>query len=75
MKSQLSYTKKTDTKVTVKGTLSKDGTFITYLNEDKEDCEISIADCLRDFRGKEISFSTTLTENEDLEIEPSEDEE
>lgn len=74
-KSQLSYVKKVDTKITVKGTLSDDGLIITYLNEDKEDCEISIADCLKDFRGKEISFSTSLTTNEDLEIEPSYDEE
>lgn len=71
-KSQLSYTKKTDTKVSVKGTLSKDGAYITYLDEEKNECEISVADCLRDFCGKEISFTTTLTENEDLEIESSE---
>lgn len=56
--------------MSVKGTLSDDGTFITYLDEDKEEQNITVADCLRDFRGKEIAFSTSLTENIDLEIEP-----
>lgn len=74
-KSQLSYTKKTDTKISVKGVLSEDGAHICYLDEDKEDCEITIADCLRGFRGKDISFSVTLTSNEELEIDPSYDEE
>ena len=69
-KSQLSYTKNTVSKMSVKGTLSDDGTFITYLDEDKEEQNITVADCLRDFRGKEIAFSTSLTENIDLEIEP-----
>ena len=69
-KSQLSYVKKIDTKITVKGILSEDGETITYLDEDKNDCEISIADCLKDFCGKEISFTTSLTTNEDLEIRP-----
>lgn len=74
-KSQLSYTKKTDTKISVKGTLSKSGEVITYLDEEKEEQEISIADCLKDFCGNEISFTVTLTENVDLEIEPSEEDE
>lgn len=69
-KSQLSYTKNTVSKMSVKGTLSDDGKFITYLDEDKEEQNITVADCLRDFRGKEIAFSTSLTENIDLEIEP-----
>lgn len=74
-KSQLSYTKNTTSKITVKGTLSKDGEYITYLDADKEEQEISVSDCLKDFRGTEISFAVSLTQNEDLEIEPSEDEE
>ena len=72
-KSQLSYTKNTVSKMSVKGVLSDDGLYITYYNEDKDECEISVADCLRDFRGKEIAFTTSLTENIDLEIEPSDD--
>lgn len=70
-KSQLSYVKKVDTKITVKGTLSDDGNFIAYLDADKDEQEISVADCLKDFRGEEISFSVSLTQNEDLEIESS----
>lgn len=72
-KSQLSYTKNTVSKITVKGTLSEDATYITYLDEDKEEQEIMIADCLKDFRGNDISFAVSLTTNEDLEIEPSEE--
>ena len=72
-KSQLSYTKNTVSKITVKGILSEDGDFITYLDADKEEQEISVADCLKDFKGEEISFTVSLTQNEDLEIDPSDE--
>ena len=74
-KSQLSYTKNVSTKISVKGILSEDGLRVTYLDDEKEEQEISISDCLKDFRGKEIAFTTPLTENVDLEIEPSEEDE
>lgn len=68
-KSQLSYTRNTVDKIAVKGILSIDCSVITYLDEEKEEQEIAIADCLKAFRGNEISFAISLTKNEDLSLD------
>ena len=39
MASDLKRTRSTTDNVSVKGTLSEDGTIITYLDEDKNECE------------------------------------
>ena len=62
------HLKKTRTiidKVSVKGQLSEDGSTITYLDEDKVEQEITIAECLKAFVGENIDFTVSLkTEGE-----------
>lgn len=62
------HLKKTRTiidKVSVKGKLSEDGSTITYLDEDKLEQEITVAECLKAFVGENIDFTVSLkTEGE-----------
>lgn len=62
------HLKKTRTiidKVSVKGKLSEDGSKITYLDEDKVEQEITVAECLKAFVGENIDFTVSLkTEGE-----------
>lgn len=62
------HLKKTRTiidKVSVKGKLSEDGSKITYLDEDKVEHEITVAECLKAFVGENIDFTVSLkTEGE-----------
>ena len=70
MASQLKKTRTITDKVTVKGTLSEDGTVITYVDENKNEQEITVAECLKMFFGKIIDFSISeKSEEELLEIE------
>ena len=70
MTSQLKKTRTITDKVTVKGTLSEDGTVITYVDENKNEQEITVAECLKMFFGKIIDFSISeKSEEELLEIE------
>lgn len=69
MASDLKRTRSTTDKVSVKGILSEDGTVITYLDEDKNEQEISVDDCLRVFRGKNISFTVQIKKDEELDVE------
>jgi hypothetical protein len=73
MANQLKKTRTITDKVSVKGTLSEDGTIITYLNEDKNEEEITVAECLNIFKGKPIDFSISLKSETD--IPESDDEE
>ena len=64
-KSQLTKTRTITDKVSVKGMLSEDCTTITYLDEDKLEQEITIAECLKAFVGENIDFTVSLkTEGE-----------
>jgi hypothetical protein len=72
MANQLKKTRTITDKVSVKGTLSEDGTTITYLNEDKNEEEITVAECLNVFKGKPIDFSVSLKSESDI---PEDDEE
>jgi hypothetical protein len=65
MANQLKKIRTITDKVSVNGTLSEDGNVITYLNEDKNEEDISVKDCLKAFFGKDISFSVSVkTEDE-----------
>ena len=68
-KSKLNYTRTIADKITVKGTLSEDGTMITYLDKDEVMREIKVSDCFSSFRGKEIDFSVSEKTNEELDVE------
>ena len=61
-------TRTTTDKVSVKGILSDDGTTISYIDENKDEQEISVADCLGMFKGGAIDFSITRKSEEDLLI-------
>lgn len=60
MANQLKKTRTITDKVTVKGILSDDALVITYLDEDKEEREITVAECLNAFKGAQIDFSVSL---------------
>ena len=65
MASQLKKTRTITDKVSVKGQLSEDGSKITYLDEDKVEQEITVAECLKAFVGEFVDFTISLkTEGE-----------
>ena len=66
MASQLKKTRTITDKVSVKGTLSEDGVTITYLDENKEEQEISVTDCLEMFNGCLIDFTVSVKTEDDL---------
>lgn len=74
MASQLKKTRTITDKVTVKGTLSEDGTIITYVDENKNEQEITVAECLKMFFGKAIDFSISEKSEEELPNEIDTDE-
>lgn len=74
MASQLKKTRTITDKVTVKGTLSEDGTVITYVDENKNEQEITVAECLKMFLGKAIDFSISEKSEEELPNEIDTDE-
>ena len=53
-------------KFAIKGHLSRDGEIITYLNEDKEETQISIEKCLKSFRDEEIELTIAVKTSQDL---------
>ena len=73
MASKLSYKRVITDKVSVKGILNENGTTITYVNEDKDECEVTIAELMKDFQGQPIDFSVSLKTEEELDL-PSDDE-
>lgn len=72
-KSKLTYTRTTVNKLSVKGILSKDGNYITYLDEDDNEQTVTIADLLNVFKNESIEFAVQLKGSEDLDIVPSEE--
>ena len=72
---KLQFKRTTTDKLTVKaGTLSEDCEVITYLDEDKDEKEVKIADLLKPFKNETIDLSIALKTDEDLDV-ISEDEE
>lgn len=68
MASKLSYKRTTTDKISVKGMLSPDGTFVTYFDDDKNEKEVRIADLLAPFLDSPIDLSVTLKDEFDLEL-------
>lgn len=69
MASQLKKTRTITDKITVKGILSDDGTKITYVDENKDDQDITIAECLNVFKGKAIDFAVSEKSEEELQTD------
>lgn len=53
-------------KYVIKGELSDDGSFIKYINEDKDELEMPFAKCLENFVGKYIELTVAVKLNQDL---------
>ena len=73
-KSKLQFKRNIVDKLSVKGVLSEDGTFITYTDENDVEQEVKISDLLNVFKNQEINFSVSLKSDEDLDVITSEDE-
>lgn len=65
-KSQYTLTHSVIDKLTVKGILSDGGTAITYLDEEKIERKVKVADCFDIFKGQVIELSI-VAKNSDFE--------
>ncbi len=65
-KSQYTLTHSVVDKLSVKGILSDDGTAITYLDEEKIERKVTVADCFDTFKGQAIELSI-VKKNSDFE--------
>ena len=63
------YERNTVDKISIKGILSDDCTYITFVNDDKEDEDVYLDKCFKPFAGHEITFSLSNKTTEDLEEE------
>lgn len=70
--SKLTYKRTTTDKVTVKGVLSADGTEVAYVDDDKNEQTVKIADLLAPFLDRSIDFSVSLKLEEDLDLDAAE---
>ena len=73
-KSKLQFKRNITDKLSVKGVLSEDGTFITYTDENDVEQEVKISDLLNVFKNQGIEFGVALKSDEDLDVITSEDE-
>lgn len=74
-KSKLIFKRSTTDKLSVKGVLSEDGTFITYTDENDVEQDVKVADLLKVFINQPIEFGVSLKSDEDLDLITSEDNE
>lgn len=74
-KSKLVFKRNIVDKLSVKGILSEDGTFIIYADENDVKQEVKIADLLNAFKNQSIEFGVQLKSDEDLQLIESDEEE
>ena len=72
-KSKLQFKRNITDRLSVKGILSEDGTFVTYKDENDIEQEVKISDLLNAFKNQEINFSVSLKSDEDLNVIASEE--
>ncbi len=72
-KSKLSFKRNITDKLSVKGVLSEDGTFITYTDENDAEQEVKVSDLLKAFINQPIEFGVSLKSDEDLDLITSEE--
>lgn len=72
-KSKLQFKRNITDKLSVKGVLSEDGTFITYTDENDIEQDAKISDLLNAFKNQVIEFGVSLKSDEDLDLIASED--
>lgn len=68
MAKNLKFTRSTTDKISIKGVLSIDGSIITYIDNAKNEQQISVADCMAAFGGRPIDFAVSVKSEEDLDI-------
>ena len=59
-KSKLSFKRNIVDKLSVKGILSEDGTFITYTDENDTEQDVKVSDLLKAFINQRIEFGVSL---------------
>lgn len=67
-KSKLQFKRNITDKLSVKGILSEDGTFISYTDENDIEQDVKISDLLKAFINQPIEFSVSLKSDEDLDL-------
>lgn len=72
-RSKLSFKRNITNKLLVKGVLSKDGTFITYTDENDAEQDVKVSDLLKAFINQPIEFGVSLKSDEDLDLITSEE--
>lgn len=73
-KSKLQFKRNITDKLSVKGILSEDGTFITYTDEDDVEQDVKVSDLLKAFINQPIEFGVSLKSDEDLDLIVSDEE-
>lgn len=72
-KSKLNFKRSVTDKLSVKGILSEDGTFITYTDENDVDQNVKVSDLLNVFKNQPLEFSVQLKSDEDLDVVPADE--
>ena len=72
-KSKLQFKRSTTDKLSVKGVLSEDGTFITYTDENDAEQDVKVSDLLKAVINQPIEFGVSLKSDEDLDLVTSEE--
>ena len=67
-KSKLQFKRNVTDKLSVKGLLSEDGTFITYTDENDAEQDVKISDLLNAFKNQPIEFGVQLKSEDDLDL-------
>lgn len=72
-KSKLSFKRNITDKLSVKGVLSEDGSYITYTDENDAEQDVKVSDLLKAFINQPIEFGVSLKSDEDLDLITSEE--
>lgn len=72
-RSKLSFKRNITDKLSVKGVLSEDGTYITYTDENDIEQDVKVSDLLNAFVNQPIEFGVSLKSDEDLSLITSEE--
>lgn len=73
LKSKLSFKRSTTDKLSVKGVLSEDGSYITYTDENDTEQDVKVSDLFKAFINQPIEFGVSLKSDEDLDLITSEE--
>lgn len=72
-KSKLTFKRNITDKLSVKGVLSENGTYITYTDENDTEQDVKVFDLLKAFINQPIEFGVSLKSDEDLDLVTSEE--